>query len=466
MSSLHMPTLIAVLMAVAALSFALAPRVRTADGFFRGRSDSGAAPGVLTLILSQVTTWIFARSLLNAGILGYFYGIAGVLAYTAYYGSFVTGWLIVDQLRFRHGATNIQGFLEARFGRAGSACYNALISLRLLSEIFANLLVVGIIFAGAGAAVENAAILAVAAITLGYSASGGLRASLRTDILQMGLLAGVLCALVALVAVHPDFGLAAVATSSPDLNEPGWILLLVALLQVLSYPLHDPVMMDRGFLADRLTTRRSYLHAFWVAALCILAFGLLGVFAGLSNPGAEAFLPALEELLGAPAMLLLALALVISAASTMDSVYSSAAKLAVIDMRLARPSARNGRLAMGLTAVGGLALVFAGTDDLFAAVAVSGTASLFLAPVIVFSIFADRAVARWSLIVAFALAIAGSVVYFLEDSGYTTVVGQLSGLEHSYAKLLLITLVILAGGMAAFALGSAGPANPEARRGA
>ena len=73
------------LLGVVAASFILAPRVRTADGFFRGLSDTGAAPGLLTLVLSQVTTWIFARSLLNAAILGYHFGIAGPLAYAAYY---------------------------------------------------------------------------------------------------------------------------------------------------------------------------------------------------------------------------------------------------------------------------------------------------------------------------------------------------------------------------------------------
>ena len=60
--------------------FLLSPRVQTADGFFKGFSESGAAPSLWTLVLSQVTTWIFARSLMTAAILGYYYGIAGALA--------------------------------------------------------------------------------------------------------------------------------------------------------------------------------------------------------------------------------------------------------------------------------------------------------------------------------------------------------------------------------------------------
>ena len=69
-------------------SFFLSPKVRTTQGFFKGFSESGAAPGLLTLTLSQVTTWVFARSLMNAAILGFYYGIAGTVAYAAFFFRF------------------------------------------------------------------------------------------------------------------------------------------------------------------------------------------------------------------------------------------------------------------------------------------------------------------------------------------------------------------------------------------
>jgi solute:Na+ symporter, SSS family len=447
------PVLIGVLVALAVASLLLVPRTRTAEGFFLGHSPQGMVPGIWTLTFSQVTTWIFARSLLNAGILGYFYGIAGALAYTAYYGSFLTGWWIVDRLRFHHGATNIQSFLARRFGRLGTGSFNLLISLRLLSEVFANLLVVGIVFGATGSVAYSVAILAVAAVTLGYSMVGGLHASLRTDVLQFSVLAVLLGALFVVMLVQPGFDAGAIVASSPDFTSPGWVLLVVALLQVTSYPMHDPVMMDRGFLADRDTTRRSFLHAFWISSLLILAFGLLGVFAGLQRSGGEELLETLARLLGAPAMLLLGTALVISAASTMDSTFSSAAKLAVVDMGLGRNTARNGRIAMALFALGGLLLVFVGTNDLFAAVAVSGTASLFLTPVIVYCIGLDRAIQPWAYRVNFLVAVGASIIYFLENSGHVGWIGALTGVEHSYGKLLVITLVVLAVGFASFALG-------------
>ena len=72
------PLLIGLLVALAVVSLLLVPRTRTAEGFFLGQSPQGMAPGAWTLTFSQVTTWIFARSLLNAGLLRYFFGIAGL----------------------------------------------------------------------------------------------------------------------------------------------------------------------------------------------------------------------------------------------------------------------------------------------------------------------------------------------------------------------------------------------------
>jgi len=456
-TDLSLVLLSGILVAFAAASFALAPRARTADGFFFGSNAAGARPGVWTLTFSQVTTWIFARSLLNAAILGYFFGIAGALAYTAYYLSFLTGGWIVDQLRFRHGAHNIQSFMQARFGRLGTGSFNLLIGVRLVSEVFANLLVVGIVFGATGSLAYAVAILAVAGVTLGYSMLGGLHASLRTDVLQFAALAVLLAVLFVMMLFAPEFDGGAILASSPDPISPGWILLLVAFLQVLSYPLHDPVMTDRGFLADREATRRSFVHAFWISSLLILAFGLIGVFTGLHRTGEEAFLDTLTRMMGQPAALLLGVALVISAASTMDSTFSSTAKLAVVDMGIGRGSPAHGRTAMAVFALLGLVMVFFGTQDLFAAVAVSGTAAMFLTPVIIWSIALNRRVAPAALGVAVLAAVGAAILYFLESSGYLGWIGALTGISHDYSKLLLLNIVALGIGLTAFTFGDRGP---------
>jgi uncharacterized membrane protein len=149
-------------------------------------------------------------------------------------------------------------------------------------------------------------------------------------------------------------------------------------------------------------------------------------------------------------MLLFNLSLVISAMSTLDSTLSSASKLVVKDMAAVKPTVTNGRLAMFVFMLAGLLMVFLGSKDLFSAVAVSGTASMFLAPLIFFTIWGGvKNIPLVSYLIAFVLAIGGAVLYFTESSKYTALLGD----AHKYTKLLWISLVILGVSCAAFAAG-------------
>jgi Na+/proline symporter len=437
----------AVIALVAVISLLLSRKSNHSSGFYLGQSASGQAPSLITLVFSQVTTWIFARSLLNAAILGFYYGIWGTLAYTAYYLSFFTGAKIVEHVRFVEGFDSVQTFLANRFGRWGTSCYNLVIGVRLTSEVFANLLVIGILFGAAGSQAYTLAIIAVAVITLAYSMLGGLHASLRTDLFQMIAFIAVLGLLLLMVAFGGHYTLDLISFKPFDISQPGPILLLVALLQVWSYPMHDPVMMDRGFLADRDTTRRSFMHAGWISMLCIVAFGSLGVIAGANAITGEDMNQALTRLLGTYPMLLLSASLIISAMSTLDSTLSSSAKLLVMDMKVTAPSVRNGRIVMAVFMLLGLALVFLGNKDLFSAVAVSGTASMYLVPVILFSLWGKRTdIPVWSYVASFVVAIAAAVLYFTESSGYSTLLGE----AHKYTKLLWLSLLVPALGCFCF----------------
>lgn len=388
---------------------------------------------------------------MNAAILGFYYGLWGTLAYAAYYLSFLTGAKIIDSVRFRHGFSSIQQFLHARFGRTGSACYNFVIGVRLISEVFANLLVIGILFGAAGSMSYIVTVLAFSAVTLAYSVMGGLHASLRTDVFQMIVFLITLVVLLAMVMSNGLFSLDDLGFKAFVINEPGPVLLMVALLQVWSYPMHDPVMMDRGFLADRETTRKSFLHAAWISIACIAAFGSLGVLAGANALSGEALTDTLTRMLGEAPMLLFSAVLVISAMSTLDSTLSSSAKLVVVDMRLVDSSVQNGRIAMLVFMLLGLLFVFYGNNDLFSAVAVSGAASMYLAPVIFFSLWGGRDdIPVWSYVCAFMMAIAAAALYFTESSGYSAVLPD----AHKYTKLLGLSLFVLIGGCLVFWIGA------------
>ncbi len=447
-------TLVVVTAFVAIGSLALSPRVSTLGSFYKGHAVSGDKPGIFSLSLSLVTTWIFARSIMNAAILGYFYGIAGALAYATYYLSFLTGAWIIASLRWRHGFDSIQAFLADRFGVAGPVSYSFVTGLRLLSEVFANLLVIGIIFGPAGSSAYVVSIVAVGLVVLAYAALGGLNASIRTDVFQMVVFMVVLGVLLILALDKGSFDFAAIAASSPDGTGPGWVLLAVAFLQVWSYPMHDPVMMDRGLISDKKSTMTSFYHAAWISVLCILAFGLLGTYAGLEKAAGESLVPTFMRLFGETPVLLFNIALIISCMSTLDSTLASAAKLSIVDMKIARPTVFKGRVAMMLFMFGGLVLVFLGSKDLFSAVAVSGTASMFLAPVAFFSLWGGRTdVPVWSYLLAFVTAIAGAALYFLEAGNHISLMTQLTGLEHKYSKLLVISASVMVLGCLYFAAG-------------
>lgn len=214
--------------------------------------------------------------------------------------------------------------------------------------------------------------------------------------------------------------------------------------------MHDPVMMDRGFIADRDTTRRSFKHAAWVSSLCIIAFGSLGVIAGANAQDGETMNAALSRLLGEIPMFLFSASLIISAMSTLDSTLTSSAKMIVKDMRIMPLSIKSGRFVMSLFMLAGLVLVFVGNKDLFSAVAVSGTASMYLVPVIIFSLWGNqKQIPLWSYIGSFTLAMTGAVLYFTESSAHTTLLGE----SHKYTKLLWICISVLLGGCLMFLIG-------------
>lgn len=440
---------------IAVASLAAAPRRASVDGFFEGRGPLGTAPGLWVLALSQVTTWIFARSLMNAAILGYYYGIAGTLAYAAYYLSFLTGGLIVSRLRLG-GAMSAQDWLRVRFGATGVGCYNVVIALRLLSEVFANLLVVGLIFAAALPQIESAreiSILMVAGLGLAYAAWGGLSAALRTDVVQMALFLVAFTIAFVWLIFSPGFDLRAIVTA-PGVSGPynGWVLLAVAFLQVFSYPAHDPVMMDRGFIADAETTKWSFLHAFWISTLCIIAFGFFGIQASLVGASYEGELLGTWSRMFPPwVFVLLLLSLLVSALSTLDSALSSAARLVAVELGLSPRSLTGGRIAMvGFLAVG-TSLTLWGNQSLFDAVAVSGTASMFLTPVLIYGLLMRRALPLWSYLIAFGAAIIGAMLYFLRTADWAIAILPVG---HKYEQLLAICVAVLIVGFVAVITGA------------
>lgn len=395
--------------------FWLAPLARTTSEFFAGTRRE-QAPGFVMLLSSLVISWLFAKSLTNAANLGQTYGLVGGVAYAGYYLSFGVVGYIVYQLRTKGGFLSIHDFLLRKHGRLAILLFSLLISFRLFNEVWSNTMVIGSYFGEAGSAPYLAAVLVFTALTLAYSLKGGMSSSILTDVVQMGLFVLLLVGLLGMIGFRvssPEIA----QISSVSLAEPvfgrwtfagGLDFLLLAMVQVLSYGFHDPVMTDRGFLGDPKTTRRAFYWAMPVGGLCIVLYSLVGVYARAEGMLGEASVEVARSL-GIVAMLVVNLIMVTSAASTLDSTFSSWAKLAVVDL-VGKRSVSLGRWAMVALVVFGTIPVFF-SPEIISATTISGLMVVGLAPVF---LLWQMQVPRWAFHASVGVGLAvgiGTLLY-------------------------------------------------------
>ncbi len=362
------------------LFFAIAPLSKNVKEFFSAQSGKGNQPGIFLLTSSLVISWIFAKSITNAANLGLAFGIVGGVAYAVYYLSFIVGGIIIYQLRTKGGFKSIHHFLESRFGRSAVIVFSLLIGLRLFNEVWSNTMVIGSYFGDMGSKNYYISILVFTGLTLAYTLKGGLRSSLLTDAIQMILFGVLLFILLAWILPNEDGRISTLITRGDWKFETGLNLLFAALLQVFSYPFHDPVLTDRGFISSPKTTLKSYLWAALIGFFCITAFSLIGVFAQIR--GLEGQAPVeVGKLLGTGSMLAMNFIMVTSAASTLDSTFSSFSKLMVIDLGIGKTNpVQKGRIVMIFLVILGTLPIFA-TPQILSATTVSGTMVMGLAPV-------------------------------------------------------------------------------------
>lgn len=365
------------------LFFFVGPVAKTTQQFFAAKTKSGGQPTAFLLTTSLVISWIFAKSIANAANLGMAYGLVGGLAYACYYLSFLVGGVVIYQLRKKGKFASIHQFLRIKHGSRAVQVFSVVIGFRLFNEVWSNTTVIGTYFGVQGTTPFYIAVVVFTALTLGYTLKGGMRTSLLTDSIQMLFFAVLLFIL--LVFILPKGS----ATTTDYLHSGEWTmsgglsLLFAVLIQIFSYPFHDPVLTDRGFLSSPKTTIISYSAATVIGFLCILLFSFIGIFASFKGLEGQATVE-VSKLLGTVVMLLMNLIMITSAASTIDSTFSSSAKLLVVDLdKKHTVTISRGRWAMVAVAVAGTVPVFFGADIL-SATTISGTMVIGLAPVFLF----------------------------------------------------------------------------------
>lgn len=367
---------------MSAILFLIAPLSKTKDEFFKA-TKSDKKPGFWLLTSSLVISWIFAKSITNAANLGLSFGFVGGVAYALYYLSFLVGGWVIYQMRVKGGFSSIHHFLQSRFGREAVMLFSLLIGFRLFNEVWSNTMVIGSYFGAAGSTPYYIAILVFTALTLAYSIKGGLQSSLLTDLIQM-VLFGVLLFIILGILIPKEGGDIGKFVASGEWTLAGGLnLAFVALIQCFSYPFHDPVLTDRGFIGSPKTTLKSFFWATWIGGVCILLFSFVGIYAQFQGMEGEAAV-GVSQTLGVAMMLMMNFIMVTSAASTLDSAFASFSKLTVVDLgKKENVTVSKGRWAMVILTVLGTIPVFLNAEIL-SATTISGTMVIGLAPIFLF----------------------------------------------------------------------------------
>jgi len=362
--------------------FAVSPWARTSKDFFRG-SKAEKMPGFWMLTSSLVISWLFAKSITNAANLGMAFGIVGGVAYAAYYLSFLVAGIIIYKMRVKGQVKSIHEFLQTKFGKGAVLVFSILIGIRLLNEVWSNTMVIGSYFGETGSGQYFLAIGIFTALTVAYTIKGGLRSSLLTDLIQMVLFGVLLFIILGMILPERNWAISEFTNNGEWTLAAGGNLLLVALLQIFSYPFHDPVLTDRAFISDPRTTLRSFVAATFIGGICIILFSFVGIYGSIRGAEGQAAVE-VSKLLGTGMMLMMNFIMVTSAASTLDSAFNSFSKLLVIDLAWFKtPSISVGRWVIVVLAILGNIPILLGAEIL-SATTISGTMVIGLTPVFLF----------------------------------------------------------------------------------
>lgn len=360
--------------------FFLSPFAKSTNQFFRATKVK-KSPNTIVLTGSLIISWIFAKSITNAANLGLDYGIVGGVAYSGYYLSFTVAGLIIYKLRTKGGFTSIHEFLTTKFGKGAMALFSVLIAIRLFNEVWSNTMVIGSYFGETGSAPYYWSIILFTFLTLAYAIKGGLSSSIFTDIIQMGLFSILLIIILSAIFSVESFSTHDIATSGTWSFELGLNLFFAALIQSFSYPFHDPVLTDRAFISSPKVTRRSFLLASILGAICIILFSFIGIYAKTQGLKGQAAVE-VGKAFGVVILLAINFIMITSAASTLDSTFSSFSKLLSIDLNMGK-NLTFGRISMAIITVLGTLPVFLNAEIL-SATTISGTMVIGLTPVFIF----------------------------------------------------------------------------------
>lgn len=359
--------------------WASSPRV-----FFKGGISDEATDNKSSLLVgsSAFISWIFAKSITNSAKQGGRYGVVGGFAYSMWYLAFPASAIVIYQLR-KKGYRSLPEAIYDKYGTSACLVFAGCVMYRLYNEVWSNSRVIADFFGretrnkvedGETKTVDAsdpwwAAAVLSTVLPLIYVFFGGMRSSLVSDTAQ-AFVAIIFLAIV-LIAIQMErvrngdlrdfsksyshwsmFEFETVPGRSMLSLKGGMDLFALGAIQGgLSYAFFDPVLTDRCFLAAPKTMARAVVFGGFCAAWFIALFGLIGVHGNMLGQcvqqgacsdnelkGANlgdvlAGTPAgVAQTLGTTVYSLVNLIMVTSGISTLDSTFTSVAKLVGPDL--------------------------------------------------------------------------------------------------------------------------------------
>ncbi len=332
---------------------------RSEDAFLVGDRGFGAFTtwaALSSTVIGGSTTLVLAALVAAVGLPALWLDLAGVL------GLLALGLLLAPRVR-ASGATTIAEVIGRTYGPGVRKIAALLVVLAeivwfaLLTEATETVVVATTPWE------PTRVLIATAVLFVAYTALGGQRAVVRTDLLQFGLMAAGLLAVALPLAVSTLAGghVPAELLHFPTGPRFSWgdafaLLVLVGLPHAVGSDVWAKLLSAR----DERAARRAALGA----AASKLAFGLAtaaialaGVARGVGGPKAELFPRTVFLLAGSALAPLLLVALVATMQSSADSVLLSAAAATSHD--LLGPKAGVGASRIAVVAFGGLGLAVA-----------------------------------------------------------------------------------------------------------
>ncbi len=352
-------TLVLVLAGFVAVALG-AGRTTDSDRYLTARGSQSVGRLSLAFLASALGSWIlFAPPEVgqsDAAVLGVFgYALGAALPFVAY------AWLGPRIRAATPGGVTLSDWVRGQFGRPAQVWVSLVSIFYMFMFVTAELTAIGGVLDLLSGLDPWVGIVMVAAVTAGYTAYGGLPASLRTDQVQSLMIVGLVVVVIGAIFVDVGEPLATAEDGGlTTFTRSGWESIIVLSIAIVAANLfHQGYWQRTWSAADNRVLVRAGIAGAVLSFLVLLPFGATGLITrGISVQDGTELSPvpffSLVAGLPDPIVLLVIVMAVALVASSVDSLQSALAAVLAEDLsdrRLSVRATRAGRVLLTIPAV-------------------------------------------------------------------------------------------------------------------